>query len=79
MNPSDPLYGPVVVIAAIVIACGLAALGICIERIGAWRRRRKRLKLLRTPQPYDALFVNSVAARDWKDVERAAKILRDAA
>lgn len=83
MNPVDPLFGPVLVTLALVSAGLCCAIGCALvwlaEKVGAWRARRRRMKRLRTPQPYDARFQNSVAAKDWRDVERAEKLLRQAA
>jgi len=83
INPADATTGVMVVIGTIVFACALGAIGVLIAdgpaKFRAWRRRRRRLALLRMAQPSDPRFLVSVAARDWKDAERAAKYLREAA
>ena len=64
--------------ALIVIGCIALGVHMIVESIRN-RRKRRRLKLLHSSQPYDARFTNSVAAQDWRDIERAMKHLRPAA
>ncbi len=80
MNAADILWHiswTMVIVSGVLIIAGLLAR--YSEGISAWLRTRRRLKRLRSRQPDESRFVNSVLTKDWRDIERAEKGLRRAA